>query len=259
MEQNSGWINDKFAHIRIPKALFWDPEFRDLMPEAKLIYGLMMDRTGLSARNGSRYINEKGETTIIFSQSEIMDRAGCGHDKATKILQQLETVGLIRKRRIGVGRPYEIVVVPMAWAARKNRSDNADKQKPGGGISAFSEGGNTAGNKPKGNNPDRNNPDRWEVKLIRACMKHDSLIQFYPEDLVDRLEYAMLLPFQTEAAKMSVGGFMMDTYFVRQMVQTFDEEQLNDVLQLLETRDVESMTDNNILDLLYDISQKTWD
>lgn len=58
---------------------------------------------------------------------------------------------------------------------------------------------------------------------------------------------------------MSVGGFMMDTYFVRQMVQTFDEEQLNDVLQLLENRDVESMTDNNILDLLYDISQKTWD
>ena len=58
---------------------------------------------------------------------------------------------------------------------------------------------------------------------------------------------------------MSVGGFMMDTYFVRQMVQTFDEEQLNDVLQLLENRDVEGMTDNNILDLLYDISQKTWD
>ena len=51
----------------------------------------------------------------------------------------------------------------------------------------------------------------------------------------------------------------MDTYFVRQMVQTFDEEQLKDVLQLLETRDAESMTDNRILDFLYDISQKTWD
>ena len=44
--------SEQFTFYRIPKALFTDPTFSHLSAEAKLLYGLMLDRMGLSRRSG---------------------------------------------------------------------------------------------------------------------------------------------------------------------------------------------------------------
>ena len=43
--------SEQFSFFRIPKILFSDERFRNLSSEAKILYGLMLDRVGLSRKN----------------------------------------------------------------------------------------------------------------------------------------------------------------------------------------------------------------
>ena len=43
---------EQFAFYRIPKALFTDPAYRGISTDAKVLYGLLLDRMGLSGRAG---------------------------------------------------------------------------------------------------------------------------------------------------------------------------------------------------------------
>ena len=43
---------DLFSFYRLPKALFVDPRFRSISAESKILYGLLLDRMGLSVKNG---------------------------------------------------------------------------------------------------------------------------------------------------------------------------------------------------------------
>ena len=47
-----GAQSQQFAFYRIPKVLFTDPGFKQTTGDAKILYGLMLDRMGLSIRNG---------------------------------------------------------------------------------------------------------------------------------------------------------------------------------------------------------------
>lgn len=43
---------EQFSFYRIPKVLFTDKRFKDISAEAKILYGLLLDRMSLSAKNG---------------------------------------------------------------------------------------------------------------------------------------------------------------------------------------------------------------
>ena len=47
-----GMDAEQYAFFRIPKLLITEPYFRRLSTDAKLLYGLMLDRMSLSMRNG---------------------------------------------------------------------------------------------------------------------------------------------------------------------------------------------------------------
>lgn len=99
---------DQFAFYRIPKALFRGA-YKSVSMEAKLLYGLMLDRMGLSAKNG--WLDSAGRVYIVYSIEEIMDAMGCGNQKVAKILNELERdCGLIERRRLGMGKANIIYV-----------------------------------------------------------------------------------------------------------------------------------------------------
>ena len=60
---------DLFSFYRLPKALFVDPRFRGISAEAKILYGLLLDRMGLSTKNG--WLDDAGRVYIIFTTEEI--------------------------------------------------------------------------------------------------------------------------------------------------------------------------------------------
>ena len=51
--------SEQFAFYRIPKVLFTDEYFRNLSSDAKVLYGLMLDRMALSIRH--QWFDEEGK------------------------------------------------------------------------------------------------------------------------------------------------------------------------------------------------------
>ena len=100
---------DQFAFYRIPKALFTDERFKSISAEAKILYGILLDRMSLSRKNG--WLDEQGRVFIIFTLDEVMEAIGCADQKATKLLNELDSkAGLIERKRQGLGKPNLIFV-----------------------------------------------------------------------------------------------------------------------------------------------------
>ena len=99
---------DLFSFYRLPKALFVDPRFRGISSESKILYGLLLDRMGLSAKNG--WTDDTGRVYIIFTTEEIMEALYYADNKATKLMKELEGIGLIERKRRGLGKPSLIYV-----------------------------------------------------------------------------------------------------------------------------------------------------
>ena len=102
---------EQFSFYRIPRRLILDDCFKRVSTDAKLLYGLMLDRMSLSAKNG--WFDEQGRVYIYFQVSEIQSDMNCGHDKAIKILGELDSkkgIGLIERVKQGQGKPARIYV-----------------------------------------------------------------------------------------------------------------------------------------------------
>lgn len=102
---------EQYTFYRIPKALFTESHFQGLSCEAKILYGMMLDRLGLSIRN--QWFDSRGHAYIIFTVEDVMGVMGCQSQKAVRLIKELDTadgIGLIEKKRIGLGRPNRIYV-----------------------------------------------------------------------------------------------------------------------------------------------------
>lgn len=103
--------SEQFNFYRIPKVLVTGEDFRSLSTDAKLLYGLLMDRMSLSTRNG--WIDQRGRVYIYYPIDEIEKELCCSHGKAVRLMSELDTgtgIGLIRRVRRGLGLPSIIYV-----------------------------------------------------------------------------------------------------------------------------------------------------
>ena len=102
---------EQFIYFRIPRQLITDPRFKHLSTDAKLLYGMLLDRMSLSVKNG--WYDEDGRVYIYYTVEEICDDMNCGRDKAMKMLADLDTrkgVGLINRIKQGQGKPTKLYV-----------------------------------------------------------------------------------------------------------------------------------------------------
>ena len=101
---------EQFAFYRIPKILFTDDAFTEISVEAKTLYGILLDRMQLSARNG--WLDDRGRVYIVFTIEQIREAMGCGNKKAIKLLDELEKEAhLIERKRCGMGKPIRLVEI----------------------------------------------------------------------------------------------------------------------------------------------------
>ena len=111
-----GEESEQFSYFRIPRLLVRSKKFKTLSTEAKLLYGLMLDRMGLSAKHG--WYDELGRVYIYYTLDEIQTDLMCGHNKAVRLLAELDTgkdgFGLIERVKQGQGRPAKIYVKKFA-------------------------------------------------------------------------------------------------------------------------------------------------
>lgn len=125
-----GAQSSTYSFIRVPTVLFTDDQYKYVSAEAKVLYGLLLARMDLSAKNG--WLDDQGRVYIICTLSEIMEKLNCADNKATKLMNELEDkCGLIERKRQGLGKPNLIYVknflsVDNAVESRFKSRDNHD-------------------------------------------------------------------------------------------------------------------------------------
>ena len=103
-----GVQSDQFSFYRIPRLLIKDQHFKGLSSDAKLLYGLMLDRMALSMKN--HWLDNENRAYIIYSISNVMEDINCSKPTCVKIMKELDSFGLIERKRKGLGKPDIIYV-----------------------------------------------------------------------------------------------------------------------------------------------------
>ena len=148
---------DLFSFYRLPKALFVDPRFRSISAESKILYGLLLDRMGLSVKNG--WTDDTGRVYIIFTTEEIMEALYCADNKATKLMKELESCGLIERKRRGLGKPSLIYVKNFISESSEPRIQSRENHDSGTVKNATLESLKSRGIKNNQNNTDLSETD----------------------------------------------------------------------------------------------------
>ena len=120
-----GMEAEQFTFYRVPRLLIKDKRFKGLSSDAKLLYGLMLDRMALSMKNG--WIDKENRAYIIYSVENVMEDLGCSKPTCIKIIRELDSdkgIGLIEKKRRGLGKPDIIYVKNFASAEDKVQGES---------------------------------------------------------------------------------------------------------------------------------------
>ena len=163
---------EQFSFYRVPKVLFTKEQFKQLSAEAKILYGIMLDKLNLSVKN--KWVDEKGRVYIIYTIEQIMADMNCADQKATKLLDELEKkCGLIERKRQGLGKPNLIFVknfitgVEGSMMARIQNRENHDS----GAVNI------TTVDYPKsrGINTNHNNTENSDINPIQSGFDEDGI------------------------------------------------------------------------------------
>lgn len=163
---------EQFSFYRVPKVLFTKEQFKQLSAEAKILYGIMLDKLDLSVKN--KWVDEKGRVYIIYTIEQIMADMNCADQKASKLLDELEKkCGLIERKRQGLGKPNLIFVknfitgVEGSMMAQIQNRENHDS----GAVNI------TTADYPKsrGINTNHNNTENSDINPIRLEFDEDGI------------------------------------------------------------------------------------
>lgn len=237
-----GQSGEMFSYFRVPKILFRDIKFKDLSTDAKTLYGILLDRMGLSVKNG--WLDEQGRVYIIFPVQEVMDALGCADNKATKLFRELENAGLVERKRRGLGKPNLIYVKNFADPRFRNREKNgsgaADSAQQ---ETAKSRGNKTEWNKTEGSEPDpfssdaEDEPDertRLEAYFMQS-LEVDLLLRVCPdeEDIIDQIVNLLVDTCSSKRRMLRVAGDDKPAEVVRSRFMKLNADHIRFVLKCL--------------------------
>lgn len=103
--------SEMYNFIRLPMILMEDEVFESISIESKVLYSYMLNRMGLSYKNG--WIDEDGKVFIYYTIESVKEQFNCASEKANKLIAELDIksgIGLIEKKRQGLGKPNRIYV-----------------------------------------------------------------------------------------------------------------------------------------------------
>ena len=188
---------EQFSFYRIPKLLFTDKRFKDLSAEAKILYGLLLDRMSLSAKNG--WLDQEGRVYIVYTVEDIMDALSCASQKAMKLLNELdEKCGLIERKRQGLGKP-NLIYVKNFVATPESKFKNGENQNSGLLKIETQEFPKSKGSNTEKNNTDFNDTESLPFPSFRGSQKRESKGNDaerraqYRELIMENISYDVLL------------------------------------------------------------------
>lgn len=180
--------SESYSFYRIPKQLFTEIEFERLSVEAKLLYGLLLDRICLSRKNN--WVDKSGHVYVYFTIDALKKSIRCGNTKACRLLKELDDFGLIERKNQGQGKPA-IIYVKNFCRFPKREMQNSQSENPGVPKAGNQDFSKWEGNNTKTINNEINNTNpiisvRMEGKDVDNSDFEDR--QTYKEILTENLE-----------------------------------------------------------------------
>ena len=176
-----GQAGELFSFFRIPKALFQEQRFQSLSTDAKTLYGILLDRMSLSAKNG--WLDEQNRVFIIFTIEDVKRSLCCADNKATKLLRELEEFGLIERKRRGLGRPSLVYVKNFSADSSKTRFQNRENHESGGFKSASQDPAKPRCNKTDKNNTEMNETYPFNSEETDGMSQREQLEKYFSQSL----------------------------------------------------------------------------
>ena len=169
-------MKNQHRFIQLPSALF-EGALAELSSDGKMLYSLLLNRRSLSEKNN--LTDAQGEIIVYFTNREVCEKLQCGHDKATKLIRELENFKLISRHKQGLGKP-DMIYVKEITESEKSAVVSAEKQECGA-----SEIGTCESEKSAGNNTD--------VSKTNSSYTEQSFSYEEIEEMIkDQIEYDIL-------------------------------------------------------------------
>ena len=192
-----GAESEQFSFYRIPKVLFTEERFKAISAEAKVLYGLLLDRMSISAKNG--WQDKENRVYIIFTIEDIMEAMGCADQKAGKLLYELESkCGLIERKRQGLGKP-NLIYVKNFVTPSESRFLNRENHDSGEVKITDQEPLKSRSNNTENNNTERSDTDSFPFTSFREDHGRESKRSDvnqrdrYREIISENISYGILL------------------------------------------------------------------
>lgn len=128
---------DQLVFYRLPKVLVVDKQFKHISHGAKILYGLFLDRMGLSLSNS--WYDKNGRAYIIYSMAEVQKDMNCCKATASKFVSELEDAGLLIRKRRGLGMANIIYLkkfIADEQEVNKNRENHKSRGSDYSSLSA---------------------------------------------------------------------------------------------------------------------------
>ena len=232
---------EQFSFYRIPKVLFTDPQFKPLSTDAKVLYGILLDRMSLSVKNG--WLDEQGRVYIIYTGREVQESLCCAEHKAVKLFRELEQLDLIERKRRGLGRPSLIYVKDFSSGLPKAQVQNCPNSNSGAAESTILEQPKPQANKTDKNKTEWNDPDPIYSGGIREqledyfcqALEIDLLLRLCPddEDTIYQIVDMLVDTCSTKRKMLRIAGDDKPTEVVRSRLKKLNADHIRFVLDSL--------------------------
>ena len=250
-----GSESEQFAFYRVPKVLFEAESVKDISTDAKLLYGLMLDRMQLSVKNG--WLDESGRVYIYFTVKQIMAALACCNRTVTKLFHELEDTHLIERVKGGLTKPDRIYVMNFISVAQKSHLQTSKKV-----ISGDEKSSSLEVKKTHTNNTDINNTefsdtdpivsirqDRYDAMdeyrsfeaLIRKNIEFENLVIDYPyeKDVLEEIVSIMTDVMMTKSGTIRISGDGKPVEIVKNRFMKLNSSHISYVLKGLKDNPVE--------------------
>lgn len=203
---------EQYTFYRIPKLLFDDPVLRGLSTDAKVLYGLMLDRMSLSLKNG--WLDKEGRVFIYFSVEHIMKLLDCGNGKCTKLLSELDDqngIGLITRVRQGQGKPDLIYVHKCVSEISKSHFQRCENRISKDSITEFQEMSKSHANNTDINNTYFSENDQIFSEAGADVTRRVAERESYREMVMENIDYDIIATATNRKRLNEIVELMVDT------------------------------------------------
>ena len=265
-----GQESEEFIYFKIPRLLITDQKFKHVSTDAKLLYGMLLDRMGLSAKND--WYDDHGRVYIYYTVDEICEDMCCGRDKAMKLLAELDKkkgIGLVERIKQGQGRPTKLYVkrfttrtapskpdpppsddlmpcseVEKNHPKRSEKSTSRSRKKPPQEVEK-TDPNQTKRNQPDSNHPDPSIPppkppgvamgmDRYELREeVKANIDFENLWRAHPYDDVESLLELVVDVLGSTAPTLRIAGESLPADTVKQRFRKLNSTHIEYIIEAM--------------------------